>query len=108
MVQQQVPAFDPQRAIPLPALPERLGLPRYDPERIHHARIGLAAVAAVSAELLAMDHAHRLAMPVMHPGRADVIAAGAMVLRVVMERSRLGTVIASEHDILDGIAWSLA
>ena len=43
-----------------------------------------------------------------HPGRADVIAAGALVLRVVMERSGLATVIASEHDILDGIAWSLA
>jgi exopolyphosphatase/guanosine-5'-triphosphate,3'-diphosphate pyrophosphatase len=85
-----------------------LGLPEYDPERIHHAHISHAAVATVSADLLAMDHAQRLAIPVMHPGRADVIAAGALVLRVVMERSGLGTVIASEHDILDGIAWSLS
>jgi exopolyphosphatase/guanosine-5'-triphosphate,3'-diphosphate pyrophosphatase len=45
---------------------------------------------------------------VMHPGRADVIAAGALVLRVIMERSGAESVIASEHDILDGIAWSLA
>jgi exopolyphosphatase/guanosine-5'-triphosphate,3'-diphosphate pyrophosphatase len=85
-----------------------LGLPRYDPERIHHARISHAAVAKVSADLLALDRAQRLALPVMHPGRADVIGAGALVLRLVMERSGLGTVIASEHDILDGIAWSLA
>lgn len=84
-----------------------LGLPEYDPERIHHAHINHATVAKVSADLLAMDNAQRLAIPVMHPGRADVIAAGALVLRVVMERSHLDTVIASEHDILDGIAWSL-
>jgi exopolyphosphatase/guanosine-5'-triphosphate,3'-diphosphate pyrophosphatase len=85
-----------------------LGLPHYDPERIHHARIGHADVARVSADLLAMDHTRRLAIPVMHPGRADVIGAGALVLRVLMERAGMASVIASEHDILDGIAWSLA
>jgi exopolyphosphatase/guanosine-5'-triphosphate,3'-diphosphate pyrophosphatase len=47
-------------------------------------------------------------MPVMHPGRADVIGAGALVLRVVMQRLGADSVVASEHDILDGIAWSLA
>ena len=43
----------------------------------------------------------------MHPGRADVIGAGALVLRVIMERAGMPSVVASEHDILDGIAWSL-
>ena len=43
----------------------------------------------------------------MHPGRADVIGAGALVLRVIMERAGMTSVVASEHDILDGIAWSL-
>jgi exopolyphosphatase/guanosine-5'-triphosphate,3'-diphosphate pyrophosphatase len=64
-------------------------------------------VAKVTAGLLAMSTAERLALPVMHPGRADVIAAGALVLRTVMERSEQSSVVASEHDILDGIAWSL-
>jgi exopolyphosphatase/guanosine-5'-triphosphate,3'-diphosphate pyrophosphatase len=44
----------------------------------------------------------------MHPGRADVIGAGALVLRTIMERAGMDAVIASEHDILDGIAWSLS
>jgi exopolyphosphatase/guanosine-5'-triphosphate,3'-diphosphate pyrophosphatase len=44
----------------------------------------------------------------MHPGRADVIGAGALILRVIMERAGMASVVASEHDILDGIAWSLA
>jgi exopolyphosphatase / guanosine-5'-triphosphate,3'-diphosphate pyrophosphatase len=84
-----------------------LGLEGYLPDRIHHARIPFDDVAKVTADLLAMTTAQRLALPVMHPGRADVIGAGALVLRVAMERSGATSVIASEHDILDGIAWSL-
>jgi exopolyphosphatase / guanosine-5'-triphosphate,3'-diphosphate pyrophosphatase len=85
-----------------------LGLDAYRPEVIHHARVPFADVAKVTANLLAATRAQRLANPVMHPGRADVIGAGALILRVVMERAGSDEVIASEHDILDGIAWSLA
>ena len=85
-----------------------LGLPAYDPARIHHARIAATAVGAVTDRLLAMTHDERAALPVMHPGRVDVIAAGALVLRTVMDRLDFEEVVASEADILDGIAWSLA
>ncbi len=84
-----------------------LGLPAYDPAAIHHTRIPTAQVAAVSERLLAMTREERAAIPVMHPGRVDVIAAGALVLRLILERTGLPEVVASEHDILDGIAWSL-
>jgi exopolyphosphatase/guanosine-5'-triphosphate,3'-diphosphate pyrophosphatase len=43
----------------------------------------------------------------MHPGRVDVIAAGALVLRRILDRTGLPQVTVSEHDILDGIALSL-
>jgi exopolyphosphatase/guanosine-5'-triphosphate,3'-diphosphate pyrophosphatase len=85
-----------------------LDLPSYLPDRIHHARVPYPDVARVTAGLLAMTRAGRRGLAVMHPGRADVIGAGALILRVVMERAGAGSVIASEHDILDGIAWSLA
>jgi exopolyphosphatase/guanosine-5'-triphosphate,3'-diphosphate pyrophosphatase len=85
-----------------------LGLPSYDAERIHHARASYDAVAKVTADLLAATVAERRALPVMHPGRADVIGAGALILRIIMERSGQATVIASEHDILDGICYALA
>ncbi|GFJ89629.1 hypothetical protein Prum_032710 [Phytohabitans rumicis] len=85
-----------------------LGLTEYDPVRIHHSRVSYDEVAKITADLLEMTTAQRLAIPVMHPGRADVIGAGALVLRVIMERAGAGSVIASEHDILDGIAWSTA
>ena len=82
-------------------------LPEYDSSRIHHSEVSLEAVSRVTAELLAMTVEQRLALPVMHPGRADVIGAGALILRTVMERSGHSSVIASEHDILDGICYSL-
>ena len=42
----------------------------------------------------------------MHPGRADVIGGGALVLDAVLASLPLATneLIVSEHDILDGIA----
>jgi exopolyphosphatase/guanosine-5'-triphosphate,3'-diphosphate pyrophosphatase len=80
----------------------------YDSTRIHHSRIDTATVARVTDELLAMTVAERLALPVMHPGRADVIGGGALIMKLISERSGHDFVIASEHDILDGIAFGLA
>ena len=85
-----------------------LGLPAYEASRIHHARVGRDAVARVTTDLLAMPVAQRLALPVMHPGRADVIGAGALILRTILELSGAAELVASEHDILDGIAFSIA
>lgn len=84
-----------------------LGLPGYDPARIHHARISAAQVHEVTGRLLGQTRALRAAIPVMHPGRVDVIAAGALVLDRVIARFGFTEVLVSEHDILDGIAWSL-
>jgi exopolyphosphatase/guanosine-5'-triphosphate,3'-diphosphate pyrophosphatase len=85
-----------------------LGLPEYDPGRTHHARISANAVHAVTAELLAATRRERAAIGSMHPGRVDVIGAGALVLDEVMHRFGFAEVVTSEHDILDGVAWSIA
>jgi exopolyphosphatase/guanosine-5'-triphosphate,3'-diphosphate pyrophosphatase len=84
-----------------------LGLPAYLPERIHHARIAAADVHDVARRLLAMTHEERAALPFMHPGRVDVIGAGALILARVLDLVPVVDVVVSEHDILDGIAWSL-
>jgi exopolyphosphatase / guanosine-5'-triphosphate,3'-diphosphate pyrophosphatase len=85
-----------------------IGLPAYDSARIHHARASAAQVHAVTSGLLAQTRAERARIGVMHPGRVDVIGGGALVLDRIMQRFGFGEVLASEHDILDGIAWSLA
>lgn len=84
-----------------------LGLEAYEPDVLHHAEATYAQVADVTAMLLASTAEQRARIPVMHPGRVDVIGAGAIVLRVLMEEVGAPRVIASEHDILDGIALSI-
>ncbi|SDH21234.1 exopolyphosphatase / guanosine-5'-triphosphate,3'-diphosphate pyrophosphatase [Sinosporangium album] len=85
-----------------------LDLPEYDSERLHHSVISAETSHEVSRRLLAMTHAERAAIPVMHPGRVDVIGAGALILDRIVTRFEFGEVIVSEHDILDGIAWSIS
>jgi exopolyphosphatase / guanosine-5'-triphosphate,3'-diphosphate pyrophosphatase len=85
-----------------------MGLPAYDATRIHHARVSATAVHEVTRGLLVQTRAARAAIGVMHPGRVDVIGGGALILDRIMNRFGFGEVLVSEHDILDGIAWSLA
>lgn len=94
-----------------------LGLAAYDPAAIDGSVLGVDAVVAACDDLLARDRASRAALGFMHPGRVDVIGAGALVWREVVQRVRaevetaggtLAEVVTSEHDILDGIAWSVA
>jgi exopolyphosphatase / guanosine-5'-triphosphate,3'-diphosphate pyrophosphatase len=84
-----------------------LDLPAYDPDAIDQSRLSVADVHAAVERLVAMAVADRRALPFMHPGRADVIDAGALILSRVLHRSALPTLIVSEADILDGIAWSI-
>ncbi|MEU3144960.1 MULTISPECIES: Ppx/GppA phosphatase family protein [unclassified Streptomyces] len=84
------------------------GLPAYDSTAIHHSRVTRERVREITDRLLHATHAERAAIPSMHPGRVDVIGAGALVLLSLMERTGAKEVVVSEHDILDGIAWSVA
>ncbi|WP_067476698.1 Ppx/GppA phosphatase family protein [Actinomadura hibisca] len=85
-----------------------LGLEEYDPARIHQTRITATQVHEVTRNLLHATRAERAEIGVMHPGRVDVIGAGALILDRIMREYGFGAVVVSEHDILDGIAWSLA
>ncbi|MFJ5861670.1 exopolyphosphatase [Pseudarthrobacter sp. NPDC092439] len=90
-----------------------LRLAEYSPDAIHGAELPIAAVQEAAAELLRMPRAARAALPYMHPGRVDVIGAGGLVWRRILEQlgaltgGRITTATASEHDILDGIALSI-
>ena len=84
-----------------------LGLPSYDRTAIHSARLAVDDVRSACLSLTQMSVADRRALPFMHPGRADVIGGGALVLDRLLEQLPLDTdvLVVSEHDILDGIAW---
>ncbi len=89
-----------------------LGLSRYDPAAIDGAQLPAERILQACRELTAMTRAERAALPYMHEGRVDVIGGGALVWRRIVERvgaatgGRVDSAIASEHDILDGIALS--
>ncbi|GGE94476.1 Ppx/GppA phosphatase family protein [Mycetocola zhadangensis] len=93
-----------------------LRLPSYDPALISGARLPLELVLAACDDLARMPRDQRAALPFMHEGRVDVIAAGAVIwaelLRFVRDRTagtgrQVTEVITSEHDILDGVALAL-
>jgi exopolyphosphatase / guanosine-5'-triphosphate,3'-diphosphate pyrophosphatase len=84
-----------------------LGLPEYDPEQLHRTTITREEVERVYRLLADMTTEERRALPVMAPGREDVIPAGAAILAAVMRRWGFHQALVSETDILDGIAYSL-
>lgn len=86
-----------------------LRLQRYDSERIHLARLSFDELGESCEVLIHATVAERKAMPFMHPGRADVIGGGALIVQRIMARlaPSVSELVVSEHDILDGIAWSI-
>ena len=94
-----------------------LNLDHYDPVEIHGSVLPVDAVIASCNHLIAATYEERAALPFMHPGRVEAIGAGALVWREVVTAVAnavaasgrvLATVTTSEHDILDGIALSIA
>jgi exopolyphosphatase/guanosine-5'-triphosphate,3'-diphosphate pyrophosphatase len=90
-----------------------LKLERYLPERIHGAGLAVADVRDACTSLLESTRAQRAALPYMHPGRVDVMGAGALIWRTIVDRvaevtgGAVSLVTSSEHDILDGIALGI-
>ena len=85
-----------------------LHLPEYDRHAIHLSRISADQVHEVSNNFLTMTREERAALGYMHPGRVDVITAGSLVLSKIVKATGAKEFVASENDILDGMAWSLA
>lgn len=85
-----------------------LNLPEYDRYAIHLSHISAESVHEVSNNFLTMSRDKRAALGYMHPGRVDVIGAGSLVLSEIMKATGAKEFVASENDILDGMAWSLA
>ena len=84
-----------------------LRLERYDPDLIHRRWLTVEDAETTLLRLARMTNAERAALPVMVPGRGDVIVAGAVILVTAMRRFGFGRTLVSETDILDGLAAEL-
>ena len=84
----------------------------YDAKAIHLSRVRFGDLLDVCDGLIAMTRAQRAALGPMHEGRVDVIGGGAIIVEelayVLGERAGIDELVVSEHDILDGIALSIA
>lgn len=85
-----------------------LELKEYDRHAIHLARISAEQTHHVALTFASMNAEQRSHVGFLHPGRADVFAAGSLVLSEVLKATGAKEFVASEADILDGIAFSLA
>jgi exopolyphosphatase/guanosine-5'-triphosphate,3'-diphosphate pyrophosphatase len=84
-----------------------LDLSKYDRDLIHLSKISADKVHKVAQMFQSMNKSEISALPYMHEGRVDVITAGSLVLSRVMAATGAVEFVASESDILDGMAFSL-
>jgi exopolyphosphatase/guanosine-5'-triphosphate,3'-diphosphate pyrophosphatase len=85
-----------------------LDLPEYDRYAIHLSRISAQQTHDAATMFATKTREQRISLGYMHPGRVDVIAAGSLVLSEIMKATGATEFVASESDILDGMAFSLA
>ncbi len=76
-------------------------------QRVHHAAMTMDDVSQVTQRLLTSSRQQRAEIGSLQPGRADIIAGGALIVQQIMQAAGASQLIASEHDILDGIAYAL-
>lgn len=91
---------------------EALQLSRYEREKINGSQFSLDQIESAASSLIHMKQSERAALGFMHPGRVDVIGAGALVLwrsleKIALIHPNMPLLTVSEHDILDGIIYDL-
>jgi len=113
LVEDRIPVHDAQTLVAVDGSSTTvqavaLGLAEYDPDAIHRSTLARADAERVFRLLADMSVAERKAIPVMAPGREDVIPAGAAILVGVMQRWGFAEALISEADIMEGLALRMA
>ena len=90
----------------LAAIDQQLAV--YDPKRVHGYSLSAASVKRILKLLNSMDIEERRKVPGLRPERADIIVAGANIVKIIMDGLGSEKMLVSECDILDGLALELA
>lgn len=83
-------------------------LPTYEPARIHNYRLARTVVEELESTLLARTKSERVGLPGLEANREEVIAAGAIILRTVMETVRIPSLLVSDLGLREGVLLDLA
>jgi exopolyphosphatase / guanosine-5'-triphosphate,3'-diphosphate pyrophosphatase len=85
-----------------------LKLERYDPAQVHNFRLELNEVRQIEETLVRQRRVERRMMIGIEPGREDVIVAGTLILRGVMEVFGFQECLVSDLGLREGIVLDLA
>ena len=83
-------------------------LPSYDPARIHNYQLQLSTIQTLEKTLFSRNKADRVGLPGLEKGREEVIAAGAIIIRIVMETLGVSAVLVSDLGLREGVLLDLA
>ena len=83
------------------------GMKIYDPERVNGYRLSKESVDKISRMLIPMTIRKRKDVPGIEEGREDIIAAGALIVRKVMERFGFNEVVVSDNGLREGLVIDL-
>ena len=83
-------------------------LPTYEPARIHNYRLARSVVEELESTLLARTKSERVGLPGLEANREEVIAAGAIILRTVMETVKIPSLLVSDLGLREGVLLDLA
>jgi len=83
-------------------------LATYEPVRIHNYRLSLDTIRGIEQEILVRTKAQRRGMPGLEAGREEVIVAGTLILRGVMETLGFAEALVSDVGLREGIVLDLA
>jgi exopolyphosphatase/guanosine-5'-triphosphate,3'-diphosphate pyrophosphatase len=80
----------------------------YEPARIHNYRLQLNTIRELEQTLLSRSKADRVGLPGLEKGREEVIAAGAIIIRTVMETLGYADCLVSDLGLREGVLIDLA
>ena len=84
------------------------GLTTYVPERIHNYLLTLETVKRIEQTIFPRKKSERTSIPGLEPGREEVIAAGTIILRCIMEELQQDQCLVSEYGLREGVLVNLA
>lgn len=83
-------------------------LPAYEPARIQNYQLHLSTIQEVEQTLLIRKKVDRTDLPGLEKGREEVIAAGAIIVRTIMEMLGFSVVLVSDLGLREGVVLHLA
>jgi exopolyphosphatase/guanosine-5'-triphosphate,3'-diphosphate pyrophosphatase len=83
-------------------------LPVYESARIHNYTLRLETIRELEQTLLSRTKAARMGLPGLEQNREEVIAAGAIIIRTIMETLGQSSVLVSDLGLREGVLLDLA